>query len=31
MFYVFSIIWIVLLVVFLASAYAIIKDTIRHH
>jgi hypothetical protein len=31
MFYLFAIIWSVLLIVFLASAYAIIKDTIRHH
>jgi hypothetical protein len=31
MFYLFGIIWIVLLIVFLAIAYAIIKDTIRHH
>ena len=31
MFYLFAIIWVALLVVFLASAYAIIKDTIRHH
>ena len=31
MFYLFGIVWIALLIVFLASAYAIIKDTIWHH
>jgi len=31
MFYLFAIIWVALLIVFLAGAYAIIKDTIRHH